>query len=266
MTARFHRVLALVVFSLFVCTASAQGPLTLPAQVNGQLTGSSERVELTLAGDVRPADRYTLTLNRGQRATVRMESTAFDPYLKIMRNGSVHSRNDDHEGSREVSQLTLSSPGNYTLWAGSFTAVTNTGPYELAVTVTDASASRSSSGQTLLSHEGGTTRGVLTDDDMDLLFSFPIAAIKSDLYQAQLRAGDVLTVILESSAFDTSLSLLRGNHIRTVDPPIIAFDGEVGSQRSQIRFRAPESGLYTIYAGTLSEDGRGRYSLEWRVE
>jgi len=260
MTSRVHRVLALVVFSLFASTAAAQGGLTLPAQVNGQLTGTSERVELTRAGNVRPADRYTFTLNSGQRATVRMESTAFDPYLKVLRNGTVHARNDDHDGSREVSQLTLTSPGKYTVFAGSFTAVTNMGPYELAVSLSGTPA------QTLLNRDGGTTRGVLTDDDMDILLSFPMAAIKTDPYQAELRAGDVLTVILESTAFDTSLSLLSGDHTRTVDPPIIAYDGDVGSHRSRIRFRIPESGLYTIYVGTLTEDGRGSYSLTWRIE
>ena len=259
MTARFHRVLAFVVFGLLASTAAAQGPLTLPAQVSGQLTGTSERVELTLADAIRPADRYTFSLTAGQTATVRMESTAFDPYLKVLRNGTVHARNDDHDGSREVSQLTLSSPGAYTVLAGSFTAVTNIGPYELAVTLSRPAT------QTI-SRDGGTTRGVLTDDDMDILLSFPMAAIKTDSYQAELRAGDVLTMVVESTAFETSLSLLRGEHTRTLDPPIIAYDGDDGSHRSQIRFRVPESGLYTIYVGTLSEDGRGSYSLEWRVE
>lgn len=266
MTARFHRVLALVVISSLASTVAAQGPLTLPAQVNGQLTGTSERVELTLADAIRPADRYTFSLTAGQTATVRMESTAFDPYLKVLRNGTVHARNDDHDGSRDVSQLTLSSPGAYTVLAGSFTAVTNMGPYELAVSLSDSPSSSPPSTGTRLSRDGGTTRGALTDGDMDILFSFPIASIKTDLYQVELRAGDVLTVMLESSAFETSLSLLAGDHTRTIDPPIVAFDGEVGSHRSRIRFSVPESGMYTIYASAISEEGRGRYSLTWSVD
>ena len=264
MTAQIHCMFALVAFSLLPSTASAQGPLALPATVNGQLTGSSERVELTLAGDVRPANRYTFSLDSGQRATVRMESTVFDPYLKVYRNGTFHARNDDHEGSREVSQLTLSSPGEYTVFAGSFTAVTNMGPYELAVTLSGSSASPSSPTATRLSHAGGTIRGALTDDDTDILLSFPGATIKTDLYQVELRAGDVLTVILESTAFDTSLSVGSGAS-RTIDPPAAAFDSGVGSQRSRIQYRVPESGLYTLYVGAISEDGRGRYSLTWSI-
>ena len=241
--------------------ASASGrPMSIPGTVQGRLTSSSPQVPLTLANDIRPADTYTFTLSAGQRATVRMESNAFDTYLRVLRNGVQHARNDDYEGSREVSQLVLSSPGEYTVLAGAFSSLTNTGPYVLSVTAEDKAPSKPSSTQSPSGGDGGTQNGILTDDDDEIALLIAGNLRKADAYTVELRAGEVLVVTMESNAFDTYLAV-------AVSGEIVARNDDDGStQRSRIRYTAPTDGQVYIYAGTFSENGRGSYTFTWYVQ
>jgi len=241
-------------------TPDAEHALTLPARINGELTKQTDRVELTLANGTRPADRYTLTLERGQRATVRMESSAFDTYLKVLRNDTFHARNDDHEGSRDVSQIVLTSPETYTLLAGAFSDSDNRGRYTLSVSSSGGEVSPPSSTS---STPGSRTRqATLADDDSEIVLPSLDAARKVDGYssETELRTGDVLVVTMESTAFDTYLALAIGSRF-------VAYNDDDGStQRSEIRYTIPEDGQYVILASSYTEDGRGPYSLTWRVE
>lgn len=236
--------------------------LAVPGSVQGRLTATSERVELTASGNVRSADRYTFTLAPGQRATIRMESNAFDTYLKALLNGAFHQRNDDFQGSRSVSFLELTQPGTYTLFAGAFSDTENTGPYTLTTTLSgDAVSGPTPPPSTSPSGgDGGSMPGVLTDDDMDLPIVTSGANRKADSYSVQLYAGEVLVVTMESTAFDTYLAISRNSEI-------LARNDDAGStQRSQIRYTVPSDGEYFIYAGTFTEAGRGGYTFTWYVE
>ncbi|GAB5534219.1 MAG: hypothetical protein Rubg2KO_04680 [Rubricoccaceae bacterium] len=258
-------------YTLSVSASSGDSPsassraLTLPATVRGQLALSSVHVPLTLSNDVRPADAYTFTLRTGQRATVRMESSAFDTYLKVLRNGTFHARNDDHEGSREVSQVTLSSPGEYTVLAGAFSSIANTGPYELAVHLEGTSTlakptSGKPSSQSSSRRDGGTHSGILTNDDDEIPLLIAGNTRKVDAFTVELRAGEDLVVTMESNAFDTYLAV-------AISGEIVARNDDDGStQRSHLRYTAPSDGQVYIYAGTFSEDGRGSYTFTWHVE
>lgn len=231
-----------------------------PGTLRGQLTRTSERVELTAAGNVRSADRYTLTLSPGQRATVRMESTAFDTYLKVLLNGDFHQRNDDFQGSRDVSQVELSQPGTYTVYAGAFSETSNTGPYTLITTLSGEATSAPPPRQSPSGGDGGTEQGVLTEDDLTLPILANGANRKADSYSVQLYSGEVLVVTMESTAFDTYLAI-------SLNSEILARNDDAGStQRSQIRYTVPRDGEYFIYAGTFTEAGRGSYTFTWYVE
>lgn len=234
--------------------------LRLPGTTQGRLTSSTEHVELTAAGNHRPADRYTFSLAPGQRATVRMESSSFDTYLKVLLDGAFHQRNDDYQGSHAVSMLELSQPGTYTLLAGAFSATDNTGPYTLTTTlsgeITDAPPPR----QSPSGGDGGSIQAVLTDDALTLPILASGANRKADSYSVQLYAGEVLVVTMESTAFDTYLAISHRSEI-------LARNDDAGStQRSQIRFVVPTDGEYYIYAGTFTESGRGGYTFTWYVE
>ncbi|MEM1056383.1 MAG: hypothetical protein AAGI52_12730 [Bacteroidota bacterium] len=242
--------------------------LRLPAQVSGTLTSSTARVPLLSNDAERPADVYSFTLASGQRATVRMESSAFDTYLKVLRNGAFSARNDDFGGSRSVSQLDVSGPGTITVLAGAFSAMTNTGSYTLSVTSNGAAPrpkaeepQTPSGGPGLpLGRDGGLYNGELTDSDPAVPLTISEALRKADAHHIELRSGETLIVAMESQSFDTYLKMERSGQF-------VARNDDAGStSRSEIRHTATTSGTYTVYAGTFADSGRGQYQLSWRIE
>ena len=227
--------------------------LTIPGRTKGRLTATTQQVELTMSNDLRPADRYTFTLEEGQDAVVRMESTNFDTYLKVLHDGEYYTRNDDLEGSRDVSQVNLYLPGEYTVFAGTFSAEPTTGAYELVVSLTSRPSTSAPP------RDGSTTNGTLTDEDRDFAIILSGAERKADAYAVDLSAGEVLTVQMESNVFDTYLAV-------SIDGQIVARNDDDGStQRSQIRYIVPRDGEYYIFAGTFSDTGRGDYTFTWDV-
>ena len=106
--------------------------LSIPTTVSGAITAATPEVPLTSNDDLRRADAYSFTLAPGQTATVRMESTAFDTYLKVLRTARSRDSQRRLRVSRSVSQVSLSQPGAYTVLAGSFSAE-GAGAYTLAV-------------------------------------------------------------------------------------------------------------------------------------
>jgi len=175
----------------------------------------------------------------GQSATIRMESSSFDPYLKVLRNGQFSARNDDFGGSRSVSQVEVSGAGTYTVLAGAFSAINNTGGYTLAVT-----AARQNTPVPNASGDGSTVQGTISDSDTRVALTASDALRLADAYSVSLQAGQTLIATMESSAFDTYLKLMRGGEF-------VARNDDAGStSRSEIRHVASASGTYTLYAGT----------------
>ena len=234
--------------------------LSVPTTVSGTITASTPEVPLTSADAARRSDAYSFTLGTGQTATVRMESAAFDTYLKVLRNGTFEARNDDF-GSRSVSQVSLSQPGSYTVLAGSFTAE-GAGAYTLSVQIDGASgpAAPASGGVTPAASQGTVLDGAITDADGEVALTANNDLRKTDGYDVELRAGQTLVVEMESGSFDTYLKLVRGGTY------IARNDDDGSTRRSAIRHTATHSGTYTVYAGTFTESGRGAYTLRWRVE
>lgn len=234
--------------------------LSLPQTVFGTLGSSSPEAPLLTNDAARRADAYEFTLTSGQRATIRMESTAFDTYLKVLRNGAFLSRNDDFGGSRSVSQVEVSGPGTYTVLAGAFSATSNTGAYTLAVTTGGQSPAPTPSPTPSPSASGTTVQGTISDGDPRVALTVNDNMRLADAYSVSLQAGQTLVATMESTAFDTYLKLVRG-------ATFAARNDDAGStNRSEIRYTATASGTYTLYAGTFSDTGRGSYTLSWRVE
>ena len=234
--------------------------LSVPSTVSGAITAATPEAPLTSSDAARRADAYSFTLRAGQTATVRMESSAFDTYLKVLRNGAFETRNDDF-GSRSVSQVSLSQPGTYTVLAGTFTAE-GAGAYTLSVQLDGASgpAAPASGGATPAASQGTALDGAITDADGEVALTANDDLRKADGYEVEVRAGQTLVVEMESGSFDTYLKLVRGGTY------IARNDDDGSTRRSAIRHTATDSGTYTVYAGTFTETGRGAYTLRWRVE
>lgn len=241
--------------------------LSLPARVSGTLTSSASRVPLLSNDAERPADLYSFTLGSGQSATVTMTSSAFDTYLKVLKGGTFLARNDDFGGSRSTSQVQVTGPGTFTVFAGAFSSTNNTGSYVLEVGLaggaepTPNPSPGPSEGPGLpLGRDGGLYNGELTDSDREVPLTANDDPRKVDAHHVQLHAGETFVVTMESEGFDTYLKMER-------DGQFVARNDDAGStRRSEIRHTASVSGTYTVYAGTFSSAGRGRYQLSWRIE
>lgn len=236
--------------------------VSLPSTITGVLSTSSPRVPLLSNDAERPADLYSFSLSQGQSATVRLESSEFDTYLKVLRNGQFLSRNDDFQGSRSVSQVTVTGPGQITVMAGAFSATANTGSYRLSITSAGSPAPSPaptpSSGPPAVGL--GSFQGEISNSDTAVPLTASDDLRRADAYTIELRAGQILVATMESSSFDTYLKLVRGS-------TFVARNDDAGStQRSQIRYTVPTDGTYTLYAGTFTDSGRGPYTLSLRVD
>lgn len=82
-----------------------------------------------------------------------------------------------------------------------------------------------------------------------------------DAYVFQGKAGDMITITMESNQFDTYLGLLdaAGAVIREND------DVSEGVTNSQIQVRLPRDGEYTVIANGFDSTSRGSYSLQINV-
>ena len=81
-----------------------------------------------------------------------------------------------------------------------------------------------------------------------------------DFYPIQGKAGESLTIYLESDEFDAFLALVDSNG-KTVDEND---DVSQEDSNSQIKVTLPEDGIYNVIVNTYDEDGTGEYVLTVR--
>ena len=101
--------------------AVAETPGTRGGGAGGTLSGTLAAGDLQL-DDGSYADVYGVNLNAGDRLTVDLNSTAFDPYLAILTPDGQGHENDDWEGDRTHSRIavTASQSGAYAIITTSF--------------------------------------------------------------------------------------------------------------------------------------------------
>ena len=81
-----------------------------------------------------------------------------------------------------------------------------------------------------------------------------------DLHSFEGRAGQTVTITLESDEFDTYLVLLdaQGGAIEQND------DAREGNTNSMLRVTLPSSGTYRVVVNSYDNTGNGRYTLTVR--
>jgi sugar lactone lactonase YvrE len=104
----------------------------------------------------------------------------------------------------------------------------------------------------------GTVAGTLTDADC----APPSRSfVRGDLYMFQGATGQVVTIRMESTAFDTYLILVGPGGLE-----VARNDDSEGTTNSLIsNFTLPQTGSYIIEATAFSSDGRGSYTLSLAV-
>ncbi|MFB6142300.1 MAG: PPC domain-containing protein [Halorientalis sp.] len=210
------------------------------------------------AGDPRDPSRgglaepVTFSGSEGDAVTIEMRSDPVDTYLILTNDSGFEVAQDDDGGSGLNSRLTTTLPesGTYTIWAGSFSSE-ETGPYTLSLEQTGAVTGGGSDLRSI--SYGQTARGYIdTGDPRD-----PSRGSLAEPVTFQGSEGDTVTISMESDPIDTYLILTNDNGVQVAEDD----DGGSGFLNSEITTTLPESGTYTIWAGSYGRDETGRYTL-----
>jgi len=199
-------------------------------------------------------DSYTLQARRGQRLRVEMRSDDFDTFLALGPAGAsweAIETDDDGlgEGTNSRLVLTIQEDGEYVIRANSVGQAA-VGAYTLTV------AERRPAGEPVARPAAPRTwiSGSLDDGDAET----PEGALY-DLYSFAGRAGERLVIRMESTRFDTYLSLGRGAGGGFQE--IAANDDAEGGTDSLVEVTLPADGEYVVRAQALVPGGYGPYRL-----
>ncbi len=255
-----------------------------------QLTLNGAPVQGTLDrnSSVLPADNsffnaYTFDARAGQRVVIDMISDEIDAYLILLApDGRDLAQNDDGgSGTNARLELQLPSNGTYTILANSFGSG-ESGRYNLRLSTSGTPSSSSSPSppsrppvapmlspsvppgpprgssppSSPTSQEILRREGVLGQDSAVL----PGDGSLYNEYDFEGRAGQSVTIDLESDDFDTYLILLGP------DGQVVAANDDISPDNlnSRISITLPRSGTYRAIANSYDATGRGRYVITIR--
>jgi hypothetical protein len=236
------------------------GEIRLGETITGALQLSSP-----VLGDSTRFDAWTFRGTRGQRVSITMRSSAFDPYLILTRavDGRHESvRQDDDGGGGTDARISIELPadGNYTILANAV-GKNALGEYSLAFeSVARVQVAFREAVQLADQHPrleiGGTVRGRLGPESTLLT-----DGSSYDAYTFEGRAGQVVEISMESTDFDAFLALgMAGSD------SVVARDDDSGANSDAlIVARLPRTGRYVILANSYGRDAAGAYSLGIRT-
>jgi hypothetical protein len=228
------RTFATVTQPAFYNLKLALGALTTPGQSIAY--GQSVTGELTVA-----SDNWTFEGSLGESVIVKLSSDEFDPKLLVRGpDGAVLGGNDDFDGSNSQVVLdVLPVTGTYTITVTAYGG-TGSGSYSLSLDEIDIAppgAIRS----------GESVTGRLAADST------------GDRWTFTGSAGDTVTIVLSSAAFDTVVEL------RGPNGGVLTSNDDYAGTDSQITdFPLPATGTYIILVRGFSAEASGSYQLTLR--
>jgi hypothetical protein len=196
-----------------------------------------------------------------QMVTITLESNVFDAYVQLLdADGQVVAEDDDSAGNlnARISDALLTEDGRYTINVSSFSGSAS-GDFTLTLeeagfgdvpTLESGTPTPTPSGETINASSGAinigdTVNGTLPEDTRAALFTF------------EGSAGDVVTITLTSSDFDSYLSL------KNEDGQEVAYDDDsAGNLNARItNLPLPSDGTYTIEATSFGSFVSGAFTL-----
>lgn len=228
--------------------ATAQFAIDRVQNTNGFLGGSDARDSAN-----RYYDEFTIQLPAGQRVRIsasRAEGGDLDPYLEIYgpTGGSPVATDDDSGGYPNARlEFTAGGPGIYRIRVRGYSA-SSTGPYDLVVE--PLAAARSAVPLQL----GPVNQGRFDNSSLSLSAGGPHYRD----YNIWLAAGEEILLRLDSSDFDSYLYVYRAGE--EGGTPLARDDDGGQGLNSNLTFRAPRPGVYTVRASQLGH-GDGAYVL-----
>ncbi|WP_159783889.1 trypsin-like peptidase domain-containing protein [Sodalinema gerasimenkoae] len=219
-----------------------------------ELNGAPIRGSLGPNSNVLPVDNsyfnaYSFEGRSRQTVVLDLTSDEFDAYLILLDSNGNSIAQDDDGGDGTDARIVTQLPANdtYIVLANSFRGG-ESGRYQLTL--------RSQAGQI----DSQTRTGILLNEQGVLRTGDPMLPQDGSLYhehQFEGRAGQLVTINLESSEFDTYLFLFdnEGNLIDAND------DISPGNTNSRLMLRLPYTGTYSVIVNSYDNTGRGRYQL-----
>lgn len=203
------------------------------------------------------ADVYTITLREDEGVHVRVTSDDFEPRLRVLRSGGAPIDGSGPITAEGWTDVSLIEPGAYTLHVGT-RPDGGEGAYAITVLPTEAD---------VFLTERFVPNGRMFQGELDALDDFVVITPEgvqreADTHDIVLRAGQELSLQLQSSDFDTYLVVKRGDEI------LASNDDFRGMTHTSVigDFVAPTTGTYTVVVASYDEGGRGRYFLSGRVD
>lgn len=206
--------------------------------------------------------RHAVTLRRGQRVAVTLQSAAFDTLLRVEPPAGEPMENDDIGNGDLNSRLdfTAAVDGNYTLVATSY-APNATGAYTMQVQA-------GAPGDGLVVVNGpGPQPGPQTGQGGTLTANAPVNEYLSPgdpssggryvrAYRLEGRRGDLVSLRLESRSFDTTLALVAPNGQRWSNDDITPQD-----TNSALQVTLPAAGAYRVEVSSYRVGATGPFTL-----
>ncbi|MFW5772720.1 MAG: PPC domain-containing protein, partial [Phototrophicaceae bacterium] len=226
---------------VYTLTLTSGGGQIIPSPVPGSGTISYGE---TVTGDLQndEGDRWTFTGSAGDIVTIALDSDDFDAYLELFDAADNVLTSDDDGGGSLNSLITgyaLPADGTYTILARGFGSSAR-GAYTLSLSLFDASTLDEPG---MIAY-GDMVQALLSDDE-------------GDRWTFAGAQGDVISIALNSDAFDSFVELLDA------DGNVIASDDDSGGSLNSLisGFTLPAKADYTIVARPLGT-GSGLYTLE----
>ena len=216
----------------------SRGPASGNRIERGQLQAGDEQLN---SGEY--ADVYTFRGQAGQHAVIDVRSQQFDTYLMVIAPSGEQVDNDDHEGDRTRSlvSLPMTENGSYRVYVTSYKPG-ETGSYTLSI-----GAETASTGAAASLNESG----VLQQGDDTLRSGEYI-----DSYLFDGLPGERVDIELTSNDFDTYLILVTPSQEQIEND-----DANGDTSRSFIQADLTEAGTYRVVVTTYEPGERGAYRL-----
>ena len=234
--------------------AAAQNRLAFDRQVTGTLSRTDKKLD-----DGSFYQEWTFTASAGNRVVITMRSTAFDAYLHLGRytsTGGFDELDTDDDGGGGVDAqipFTIPTTGEYVIRANSVTS-DKTGAYSLLLTGGSAPAPAQASAPPA----SVLTRGVATSGTWDSSDSKFEEKFHED-WTFTGRAGEQVTITLDSPNVDTFLRLYRENG---ADDIKLGEDDDGGDGlNSRLVITLPADGTYLVCASTAATSDTGNYTV-----
>ncbi len=215
----------------------SRGPSAGNRIERGQLRAGDERLN---SGEY--ADIYTFRGQAGQHAIIDVRSQQFDTYLMVIAPSGEQVDNDDHEGDRTRSlvSLPLTENGSYRVYVTSYKPG-EVGNYTLSI-----DADGAPTGATSLNESGVLQRGDETLTTGEYI----------DSYSFEGLPGERVDIDLTSNDFDTYLILVTPSYEQIENDD---WNGNTG--RSFIQADLTEAGMYRVVVTTYEPGESGAYRL-----